>query len=159
MSLKNTQELEEARAEIEKLTALVSDYQVQTKKMNEQIMSLNNENEKLNVENVKLDAENATLVKSLETKCLELLKSKSSPKVVVTAPSTTRPVVYCTPSSTASTVSIPVKRASKISFVDANPDVKKQLRWDCFCRGLDKWFLPVSVGVVIIYAIWRCLVV
>lgn len=157
MSLKNTQELEEARAEIEKLTALVSDYQVQTKKMNEQIMSLNNENEKLNVENVKLDAENATLVKSLETKCLELLKSKSSPKVVVTAPSTTRPVVSFA-TSTSPTVSVPVKRASKMSFFDANPALKKELRWEYFWSFIDKWLFPVSVVAVFLYALWRCFV-
>lgn len=165
MSLKDTRELEEARAkleeakaELERLSALTTDQEAMITSLKLEIESLNEENGSLNCENGKLDAENVDLVKSLELMSLENLKLKRTPKVVV-AQSTTRPVVYCTPSSTASTVSIPVKRASKVSFVDANPDIKKQLRWDCFCRSLDKWFLPVSVGVVIIYAIWRCLAV
>ena len=158
MSLKDTKELEEARAELERMSALNVDQQLMITSMRAEIEKLCKENARLNEENAMLDAENGSLVKSLELMCLDLLKSKRTPKVV-TAQSTTRPVVYCTPSSTASTVSIPVKRASKISFVDANPDVKKQLRWDCFWRFIDKWLLPFSVGVVILYAIWRFFVV
>ena len=164
MSLKDTKELEEtkakleeAKADVERLSATISDQESTITSMKNVLQRLNDENETLDLENAKLDAENAALVKSLELMCLELLKSKRTPKVVV-AQSTTRPVVYCTP-STASTVSIPVKRASKVSFVDANPDIKKQLRWDCFWNFIDKWLLPLSVGVVILYAIGRCLAV
>ena len=158
MSLKSINETEDLKADIEKLTATISDQESVIMSMKTEIQRLNEENGKLNGENAKLDSENVDLVKSLERKCLEMLKVKNTPKVV-TAPSTTRPVVYCTPSSTASTGSIPVKRASKVSFVDANPDLKKQLRWDCFWNFIDKWLLPISVGVVILYAIWRCLAV
>lgn len=165
MSLKDTRELEEARAqledakaELERMSALNADQQLMITSMRAEIVKLCNENERLNEENAMLDTENGSLVKSLELMCLELLKSKRTPKVVA-APLTTRPVVYCTPSSTASTVSIPVKRASKVSFVDANPDLKKQLRWDCFWNFIDKWLLPISVGVVILYAIWRFFVI
>lgn len=164
MSLKDTKELEEtkakleeARAELERMSALNVDQQLMITSMRAEIEKLCKENERLNSENAMLDAENGSLVKSLELICLENLKLKRTPKVVV-AQSTTRPVGTCAP-STVSTVSIPVKRASKVSFVDANPDLKKQLRWDCFWNFIDKWLLPISVGVVILYAIWRFFVI
>ena len=164
MSLKDTKDLEEARAkldeaktELERMSTLNVDQQLMITSMRTEIEKLCKENERLNEENAMLDAENGSLIKSLELICLENLKLKRTPKVVV-AQSTTRPVVYCTP-STASTGSIPVKRASKVSFVDANPDLKKQLRWDCFWNFIDKWLLPISVGVVILYAIWRFFVI
>lgn len=154
MSLKGTKELEEAKAEIERISALNSDQQDMITSMRAEIERLNSENENLNSENEKLDAENATLVKSLETKCLELLKAKSAQKVVVSAQSMTRPVMPVA-SSVSAIVSAPVKRASKMSFVEANPDLKKEFRWESFWRFIDRWLIPISAVSIILYVVLR----
>ena len=156
MSLKDTKELEEARAEIERISALNADQQDVITSMRAEIERLNSENENLNSENEKLDAENATLVKSLETKCLELLKAKSAQKVVVSAPLTTSPVISSS-SGTTATASAPVHRPVKMSYLDANPDIRRQIFWDSFFHTIDRWFLPVSVVALVIIAIRRFL--
>lgn len=163
MSLKDTKELEdvrakleEARAELERMSATISDQESTIMSMKTVLQRLNEENESLDIENAKLDAENATLVKSLEMKCLELLKSKSAPKVVVTAPLTTRPVVSASSGATA-TASAPVRRPVKMSFLEANPDIRRQIFWDSLFDTIDRWFLPVSVVALLMIAFWRFL--
>lgn len=163
MSLKDTKymeetkaKLEEARAELERLSAVNADQASVIMSMKTEIQRLNEENGKLNRENAMLDSENVDLVKSLERKCLEMLKVKNTPKVV-TAPSMIKPAIPIT-TSTSPTVSVPVKRASKMSFIDANPALKKELRWEYFWSFIDKWLFPVSVVAVILYALWRCFV-
>ena len=160
MSLKDTKEmeearakLEEARADVEKLSATISDQESAIMSMKTVLQRLNEENESLDIENAKLDAENATLVKSLEMKCLELLKSKSAPRVVVSAPLTTN-------SSSASTAAVtssgrPVKGVVKMSFAEANPDIMRELRWIRFWEIVERRSLPMVIVAVVLYGFWR----
>lgn len=159
MSLKDTRELEEARAkleeakaELERLSALTTDQEAMITSLKLEIESLNEENGKLNRENAMLDSENVELVKSLEQKCLELVKAKNTPRVVVTAPLTNN--------SSASMASVsssvkPVKGVVKMSYAEANPDLMRELRWENFWNILERWLLPVSALAVIMYALWR----
>ena len=147
--------LEEARADVERLSATISDQESTITSMKSVLQRLNDENETLDLENAKLDAENATLVKSLEMKCLELLRLKSAPRVVVSAPSMTN-------TSSASTVakssSRPVTGVVKMSYAEANPDIMRELRWIRFWEIIERWFLPGVIIAVVLYGIGRWLI-
>ena len=153
MSLKSINETEDLKADIEKLTATISDQESTITSMKNVLQRLNDENETLDLENAKLDAENATLVKSLEMKCLELLRLKSAPRVVVSAPST----INTSSASTAAMTSSgrPVKGVVKMSFAEANPDIMRELRWIRFWELVERRFLPVDLVAVTLYGIWR----
>ena len=153
MSLKSINETEDLKADIEKLTATISDQEAVIMSQKEEIQRLNEENGNLNSENAMLDSENVELVKSLEQKCLELVKAKNTPRVVVTAPLTTN-------KSSASMASVsssvkPVKGVVKMSYAEANPDLMRELRRENFWNILERWLLPVSALAVIMYALWR----
>lgn len=162
MSLKDMKELEEARAkleeakaELERMSALKADQESTIISMKTVLQRLNEENETLDLENAKLDAENATLVKSLELICLENLKLKRTPKVVVAVPS----MINTSSASTAAvTSSGPVKGVVKMSYAEANPDIMRELRWDHFWESVERWFLPVFVVTVVLYGIGRWLI-
>lgn len=152
MSLKDTREMEEAKAELERLSALTTDQEAMIASLKLEVESLNEENGKLNRENAMLDSENVDLVKSLEQKCLELIKAKSIPRVVVAAPSMTN-----TSSASTATVSSsrPVSGVVKMSFAEANPYIMRKLRWDHFWKIVEKRFLPVVIVAVVLYGIGR----
>lgn len=159
MSLKDTRELEEARAqledakaELERLSALNVDQQLMITSMRTEIEKLCKENERLNEENAMLDAENGSLVKSLEQKCLELIKAKGAPRVVVSAPLTTNTSSASTATKSSSR---PVKGVVKMSFAEANPDIMRELRWDHFWKIVERWLLPMFFVAVVIYGIGR----
>ena len=162
MSLKDTKELEEtkakleeARADVERLSATISDQESTITSMKNVLQRLNDENETLDLENAKLDAENASLVKSLEMKCLELIKSKSAPRVVVTAPST---INTSSAPTAAVTSSGPVKGVVKMSYAEANPDIMRELRWIRFWEIIERWFLPGVIVAFVLYGIGRWLI-
>ena len=163
MSLKDMKELEEARAklekakaELERMSALKADQESTIISMKTVLQRLNEENETLDLENAKLDAENATLVKSLELICLENLKLKRTPKVVVAVPS----MINTSSASTAAVTSSgrPVKGVVKMSYAEANPDIMRELRWDHFWEIVDRWLLQVFFVAVVLYGIGRWLI-
>ena len=163
MSLKDTKELEEAkakleeaRAELERLSAVNADQQLMITSMRTEIEKLCKENERLNEENAMLDAENGSLVKSLELICLENLKLKRTPKVVVAVPS----MINTSSASTAAVTSSgrPVKGVVKMSFAEANPDIMRELRWDHFWEIVERWSLPVFFVAVVVDGIGRWLI-
>ena len=160
MSLKDTKELEEARAkldeakaELERMSALNLDQQLMITSMRTEIEKLCKENERLNEENAMLDAENGSLVKSLEQICLENLKLKRTPKVVVAVPS----MINTSSASTAAVTSSgrPVKGVVKMSYAEANPDIMRELRWDHFWEIVERWLLPVFFVAIVIYGLGR----